>query len=139
VEHNASFSKIQELLIKALDDIGMTQRRFAEEFPDYSTATYGNWRRMVHPMGLDVVEKILSKYPEIRKIVAQYLSGNTEENSKNITTGSNQVKKEDTHKEKDVRKATLMRIYQLQQDVALRDEIIADLQKSLDEAGIIKN
>lgn len=60
--------------------MGMTQRKFVKQFPEYSTATYGTWRRQESAMGLDVLERILSKYPRLWYTVAIYLGINTEEN-----------------------------------------------------------
>lgn len=84
MEQNALKSEIQRFVCSKLDDLGMTQRGFTQAFPEYSTSTYGTWRRQEVAMGLDVLEKILSKYPDIKMELVGYLSGNTD---KNITDG----------------------------------------------------
>lgn len=86
MERNAVKSEIQRIVIEKLDALGMTQRRFADEFPDYSIATYGTWRRQENAMGLDVLEKILFKYPDLKLTLSEFFGF---KNSKNLTAATN--------------------------------------------------
>lgn len=74
-------SEIQRIIIDYLEELGVSQRQFAE-LTGVSDATYGGYRRMETSIKLDLVDKIVSNYPDLRIRLAGYLTGN---NGGNIT------------------------------------------------------
>lgn len=81
-------SPLQQIIVDYLDSMGVSQRDIAD-LTGISDTTYGTWRRMSSAMGLNKLDKILTAYPEVKGVVIEYLSGNTE---KNITEESKTMK-----------------------------------------------
>lgn len=73
-------SEIQSLIVAYLKGIGVSQRKFAE-VTGLSDTTYGTYSRMTSAMGADSMDKILTAYPELRKVLINHLTGNNMENN----------------------------------------------------------
>lgn len=79
MEPQASQSQLQQDIVAFLDTKGVSQRKFGE-LTGVSETTYGTYRRMKSIMGLDVLEKIILAYPEVKEIISKYLGVTGEEN-----------------------------------------------------------
>jgi DNA-binding XRE family transcriptional regulator len=79
----------------------------------------------------------------LKERILTYLRTTTEENSTSVGNGKQSLVKRvpdflagDPEGEEKVRERTQWRIFHLQQDIAVRDKLIADLRETLKKAGI---
>jgi chromosome segregation ATPase len=70
-------SPLQQAIVDFLTDLKVTQRSFGE-IMGVSETTYGPYRRMTSAMGVDMLDKILSKYDGAREALIDYLSRDTD-------------------------------------------------------------
>lgn len=78
-------SELQSFIVECLERTGVTQGTFADA-TDSSRGRYMHYRHMTSIMGLDVLDKILSTWPDLKIVLAHHLMGNKTENiSGNIT------------------------------------------------------
>jgi transcriptional regulator with XRE-family HTH domain len=79
VEQPKIKSDVQKLIVDYLKLKGVSQRKFAE-LTGVSDTTYGTYRRMSSAMGVDILDKILSAYPDLKGELIKYLTGNKNRN-----------------------------------------------------------
>lgn len=78
-------STLQGLIVGFLEGQGVTNRGFAK-VTGASSAAFGVYRNMKSAMGIDLLDKILEAYPELRVVIAEHLVGQGTGNSRqNIT------------------------------------------------------
>jgi hypothetical protein len=76
-------SPLQQLIVDYLKGKGISQRKFADT-TGTSESAFGVYARMSSAMGIDVLDKILTKYPDIKPVLIEYLGGYTDKDDKNL-------------------------------------------------------
>jgi transcriptional regulator with XRE-family HTH domain len=79
-------SPLQAFIVHYLKGIGVSQRKFSAD-TGVSETTFGTYVRMTSAMGIDLLDKILSIYPDMKGVLIEYLSRNTDEKSTSVANG----------------------------------------------------
>jgi transcriptional regulator with XRE-family HTH domain len=72
-------SPLQQLIVDFLKEKGVSQRKFGADM-DVSESALSTYNRMSSAMGIDLLDKIMSTYPDIKHRIIAYLGGNTDKN-----------------------------------------------------------
>jgi hypothetical protein len=149
VELESILKHIHGLILAYREEKGLGDNKFAKgaKLPKTALVPIEGEKRTdkgkLRTIDLATLIKIFNGYPELKERILNYLRGTTEENSTSVGNGKQSLVKRvpdflagDPEGEEKVRERTQWRIFHLQQDIAVRDKLIADLRETLKKAGI---